>query len=256
MYKHYLYRHIRLDKNEPFYIGIGTKLKNYNGTYSEYKRGYDCVSRRNKIWKDIVNKTEHMVEILIESNNYNFIKEKEKEFIKLYGRKNLGTGTLANMTDGGDGSLNIIYTKERAAKISKANKGRIKSKEERIKISKNLQKVVINKITGRRFPSIIEAANYEKLKLGAFYQSLWNCSPNCKYEYEDNSLNYPKNVKTGKGVGTSGIKVKNTETGDIFNTCKEAALYEGIYLSVFYSRINSKTKYFKFKKLNNDRRNK
>ena len=23
--KYYLYRHIRLDKNEPFYIGIGTK---------------------------------------------------------------------------------------------------------------------------------------------------------------------------------------------------------------------------------------
>lgn len=25
--KYYLYRHIRLDKNEPFYIGIGTKNK-------------------------------------------------------------------------------------------------------------------------------------------------------------------------------------------------------------------------------------
>jgi hypothetical protein len=24
---HYLYRHIRLDKNEPFYIGIGTKTQ-------------------------------------------------------------------------------------------------------------------------------------------------------------------------------------------------------------------------------------
>ena len=24
---HYLYRHIRVDKNEPFYIGIGTKNK-------------------------------------------------------------------------------------------------------------------------------------------------------------------------------------------------------------------------------------
>lgn len=27
MEKHYLYRHIRLDKNEPFYIGIGTVTK-------------------------------------------------------------------------------------------------------------------------------------------------------------------------------------------------------------------------------------
>lgn len=32
--KHYLYRHIRLDKNEPFYIGIGTKIVKT----SEYRR--------------------------------------------------------------------------------------------------------------------------------------------------------------------------------------------------------------------------
>jgi hypothetical protein len=25
--QHYLYRHVRLDNNEPFYIGIGTKNK-------------------------------------------------------------------------------------------------------------------------------------------------------------------------------------------------------------------------------------
>lgn len=29
--KYYLYRHIRLDKNQPFYIGIGTK-PNWNGS--------------------------------------------------------------------------------------------------------------------------------------------------------------------------------------------------------------------------------
>lgn len=37
---HYLYRHIRLDKNQPFYIGIGTKKdKKYSTLFSEYNRG-------------------------------------------------------------------------------------------------------------------------------------------------------------------------------------------------------------------------
>jgi len=38
---YYLYRHIRLDKDEPFYIGIGTKanvkFKSFN---SEYRRAF------------------------------------------------------------------------------------------------------------------------------------------------------------------------------------------------------------------------
>ena len=33
----YLYRHIRLDKNEPFYIGIGSnELNNYKRAYLTY----------------------------------------------------------------------------------------------------------------------------------------------------------------------------------------------------------------------------
>lgn len=40
---------------------------------------------------------------MLTSNNVTFIKEREQEFIKMYGRKDLNTGTLCNMTDGGDG---------------------------------------------------------------------------------------------------------------------------------------------------------
>ena len=43
----YLYRHIRLDKNEPFYIGIGGDDKGY------YERAYHKISHRNKHWKNI-----------------------------------------------------------------------------------------------------------------------------------------------------------------------------------------------------------
>jgi len=97
----YLYRHIRLDNNQVFYVGIGKKGK--SGSWAkEYARAYEKYNR-SSFWKRIVEKSGYRVEILLTSDNVSFIKEKEQEFIKLYGRKDLKTGTLCNMTDGGDG---------------------------------------------------------------------------------------------------------------------------------------------------------
>ncbi len=104
--KHYLYRHIRLDNNEPFHIGIGTVEKGRSIANHEryYRRAYNK-TLRNNFWKRIVAKTEYEVEILLESDDYEFIKQKEIEFIALYGRRDLGKGTLCNLTDGGDGAI-------------------------------------------------------------------------------------------------------------------------------------------------------
>ena len=54
----YVYKHVRLDKNEPFYIGIGS-TKNHGRAFSK--------SIRNDIWKKIINKTKYSVEILYEN---------------------------------------------------------------------------------------------------------------------------------------------------------------------------------------------
>lgn len=119
--KYYLYRHIRLDKNEPFYIGIGTKeYKNPKTHELEYRRAFRKYNR-SKHWTNIIKLTAYKVEILFESNDYNIIKNKEIEFIKLYGRKDLDLGTLVNFTDGGDGFHKII-TAEQKVRISKSLK--------------------------------------------------------------------------------------------------------------------------------------
>ena len=49
----YVYRHIRLDKNEPFYIGI-------SATDDNYARAFDRSHKhiRNKLWQNITNKKE------------------------------------------------------------------------------------------------------------------------------------------------------------------------------------------------------
>jgi hypothetical protein len=101
--KYYLYRHIRIDKNEPFYIGIGTKPKVYNTYKKEYCRAFSYHDR-NSIWNKIISKTDYKVEIIFESNDYDLIKIKEKEFIKLYGQIFNNTGNLSNISIGGDGN--------------------------------------------------------------------------------------------------------------------------------------------------------
>ena len=107
-----LYRHIRLDKNEPFYIGIGLTEK----------RAYSKKSR-NRHWHNIV-KQGYIVEIMLYNLTWEEACDKEKEFIALYGRLDTGTGSLCNWTDGGEGSLNYKHSEESKQKISKSKKGK------------------------------------------------------------------------------------------------------------------------------------
>lgn len=120
--EYFLYRHIRLDKNEPFYIGIGVKPNEYVSEKIEFKRAFEKTNR-NKHWKSITHKTNYKVEILFESNDENVIKEKEKEFIELYKRKDCCNGTLVNMTDGGDGSFGRKWSDEFKTNFIEKNSG-------------------------------------------------------------------------------------------------------------------------------------
>jgi len=86
-----VYRHIRHDKNEPFYIGAST-----NRSRPFAKDG------RNPKWNEIVALTDYTVQILFEDIDLEFAKEKEREFIAMYGRMMDG-GILTNVHFGGDG---------------------------------------------------------------------------------------------------------------------------------------------------------
>lgn len=118
-----LYRHIRLDKNQVFYIGIGE-----NESRAHHK------TNRTRIWKNIAAKG-YEIEILFEDLTWEQAKEKEKEFIALYGRRDLGLGTLVNLTDGGEGTVGFRHTKETKEKCRLAAKNQIHTEESKRKNS-------------------------------------------------------------------------------------------------------------------------
>ena len=130
----YVYRHVRLDKNEPFYIGVGTGRN--------YKRARKRGTQRNDIWNRIVAKTPYEIHILMDNLTWLQACEKEKEFILLYGRKDLGTGPLLNLTEGGDGRFGHLISEETRKKMSvsikKAMANVVQSKEQREAVRKNI----------------------------------------------------------------------------------------------------------------------
>ena len=105
----YVYTHTRLDTNDIFYIGIGN--------VSNYKRAYNIHNRSNH-WKKIISKTDYRVDIIYDNITWEEACKKEIELIAFYGRINLGNGKLCNYTNGGNGTLGSIKSKEVRNKIS------------------------------------------------------------------------------------------------------------------------------------------
>ena len=152
----YVYRHIRLDTNQPFYIGIGSDKTYYRANKK---------SQRNIHWNRIVLKTDYEVEIMLDNLTWDEACEKEREFIKLYGRNNYG-GILANITKGGEGVIGMVVSDETKKKLSNSIKEWHKtykiSDEERKKSSIRFKEFNKNKeFTEKRVTAL---RNSEKLK--------------------------------------------------------------------------------------------
>lgn len=223
--KHYLYRHIRLDKNEPFYIGIGTKTLR-----CQYERANSKASR-SSIWKNIVKKTEYEIEILLESDDYEFIKQKEIEFIKMYGRIDKGTGTLSNLTNGGDGTLGRVVTEE----VKERHRAGWNPK------SNTNKKKVIDFVTKKVFDSMKEAAEYNNYSQPFFMNAMNGKCPNYttlvllenytgKEKTDNLSEMQTRNRSIGgkKGSFTKSKRVINLETLVIWNSTQDAYKGENI----------------------------
>lgn len=108
-----VYKHYRKDTGDCFYIGIGRSEK----------RAVDK-SDRNAHWVNINNLVGFTSEIVFQEITIEEAKSWEKYLIGLYGRRDIGTGRLVNLTEGGDGNIGAIRTEEWKRKISEAHKGK------------------------------------------------------------------------------------------------------------------------------------
>lgn len=157
---------------------------------------------RTKYWNCIVAKAGGFkAEIMLSNLTLEESTEKEREFIKLYGRRSETGGLLCNLTDGGDGRPGYQQTDSTKQKISKALKGkpqvRLKGRKRPNCTGYNnpRSKAVICQNTGMRFGSIAELGRYLKddLKVvnSIYTVQAWVNGQNRKpdwftYEYETN----------------------------------------------------------------------
>lgn len=106
---YYVYLHKKLN-GEVFYVGKG-----------KGKRAYST-HNRNRHWTNIANKYNFTVEIVMSDLQEWYAFELEKDLISYYGLKEDG-GTLVNITHGGGGNGNYIFTEKDRLLISQKNSG-------------------------------------------------------------------------------------------------------------------------------------
>lgn len=183
----YVYSYTRLDKNEVFYIGIGSD--------NRYKRAKN-ISSRTEWFKKIINKCEYKLNILYDNLTWEEACQKEIELISFYGRKKTGKGSLINLTDGGEGRLG---SQNKVTPIFQ------------IDLKGNIIKEWIN---------VKVICEYLKVDRHSIYAALNKKVKTCKkfiwcyvedYNYEEISLlmkNINKNtLRLKKGIGKKAIKV-------------------------------------------------
>jgi group I intron endonuclease len=118
---YYIYVHRRPDTNEVFYVGKGSwsKKKAWNRSKSP--------ENRNPIWNRIVEKNSGVfhVEVVACFFNEDDAFTLERDLIAWFGRKNtVCGGCLANLTDGGEGTVGRIVSIESIAKRKNTMQGR------------------------------------------------------------------------------------------------------------------------------------
>lgn len=229
-----LYRHIRLDTNEPFYIGIS----------KNEKRPYDKI-KRNRHWKFISSKCDIEVEIMLEHDDYDFLKEKEKEFIKLYGRSDIKTGTLCNMTDGGEGTLGCFHTDEFKKKVSEMNKSRVGEKNPNFgrkwdeEYKKKISVANSGKVRSHEHCLKLSIANKKTDKKPKILKGYRKGENHYAFGKKNIGLsNWAKNQKGEKHRKSK--KIIDESTGIIYSCLREASEKTGINYSTLRSNLNGR----------------
>lgn len=116
---YYVYAYLRESDGTPYYIGKGKNNRAF--------RPHTYVSVPNNHTKIIF--LEHNLE-------ENKALQMEIEYIKLYGRKNIGTGILHNLTDGGETTKGMKQSNHQKKVVGDMFRGKPKSEKHKMSLSK------------------------------------------------------------------------------------------------------------------------
>lgn len=110
---YYVYAYLRKDDLTPYYIGKGRGGRAFHSSTHTIK----VPTEKSRI-------------VFLETNLTNIGSlALERRMIRWYGRKDLRTGTLRNMTDGGDGVAGVTRSEEYKANMRKIMKKRFEDPE-------------------------------------------------------------------------------------------------------------------------------
>jgi len=221
----YVYRHIRKDKNQVFYIGIG----NTPGLHRAKSK-----SSRNKIWNNIVKNTDYDIEILFEDIDWDFAVKKEIELISMYGKIIDNTGTLCNITNGGEGCSGFNHSDEFKNKL----------KEERVGFKNPMYGM-----KGDKSPNFgVKRSEETKKKIRESHKGKFNNDKNPFYgkkHSEESKIKMSEyhNKNSKKGVDNKmSVKIINSKNGKIYNCIREAAEDFSFTYNKVKCLLNGKTK--------------
>lgn len=148
-----VYTHTRNDNNQVFYVGVG---KHSRRAYTKHSR--------NSHWYNVANKHGYTVQITHRDVCYEEALSIEKYLVSFYGRRDLKTGSLVNLTDGGDGVENPSvrlsgedhpmygkkHTEETRIKMCNAHKNRPAYSEKTLQLKRANMVGEKNPMYGRR----------------------------------------------------------------------------------------------------------
>jgi len=226
----YVYIHRKKTTKEVFYVGKGKGNRAYQK------------SRRNKFWKNIVEKHDFIVDFVEVGLQEWAAFELEQNLIAYYGRRDLNDGPLVNATEGGEGAVGHIWSEELRAWRSEKTKEQFSSEEMRKKASDAKRG---RKLTQEHrllsLAALDRGREKQKQVTSLMLKEKWK-DPEFRQKMSDraSSFKMPEEAKT-KIANALSKPVKRSD-GQVFKSISEAGRVLGRYPNKIVLAVNGKRK--------------